>query len=768
MEQISAFSWRDQRIIHHSQKRFRRFPCFEIPHHRQPHPDDAKRRPFYLSASYKDGKEDDDVAENDLVIGRWDQLSDGASSDRSHMETSTGGSEKSRMADFVAQYLGRQSNAEQEGDDDFSSYQSTSVADIRHPLEDITAATHLIALPMDGCNDLLLELESVQRAILHHCPILLDACIPGAVTRLPLLYVQAPTDRQSSVAAVTNSLAEMVETLVHKHIFQKDLLATDDNCEDDLADNEDDGFGGPYLPLTMTFKSLEIDGDYNNVLYTVGEETSEGRADDDETKIDTSTNRLEIFVNNLRGALDAKGWKTSFPSDPSKGGGDETMESRASSSASFRPRVAFMELPQGFIENLSRFRHPDTVIDDQDMEFLTSDKGGNGISPIFWSQWWDDVFSKNTRLREVAIYSRNPLSGEGKKDPAFKELSSQFYVPFETIPLPEGNSAMRKSEKRLQEYQAKRIEEEQEKLYREMQDVNSSYSQNKPKNPDILLSKTRERLEKLFTSPSEHSGGLDDAVETALEDSPSDDVNPHNERTEDWMKEKIKKAVESLESVKGRQLEKKNIPPIEENPLFKAYKDGNLVAKNETPAAKPTAFDKYGNDVVGIWRVLTSPTGIQVDEPSQDSSENIVLRVDGTIAGGPTLDLETKQKAAGGTWTTSKQENGDVRLRIRMAIPPKKERILVMEGLVVRTGSRIDGPMPSTAFGIPHLKTQVHETSKATACPLTCSGDVYVEDAITKKNRKSVGEFSLMKLRGPMKNDQYTITIPKPVTPTQE
>jgi hypothetical protein len=157
--------------------------------------------------------------------------------------------------------------------------------------------------------------------------------------------------------------------------------------------------------------------------------------------------------------------------------------------------------------------------------------------------------------------------------------------------------------------------------------------------------------------------------------------------------------------------------------------------------------------------VLTSPTGLEVDESSDDSSENIILRVDGTTAGGPTLNIETNQKAGGGTWKMMVQENG-AHLRIRLSIPPRKERILVMEGPVIRMGAPMDVPVASRAFGIPHLEARAKEADKDIPEQLICSGDVYIEEAITKE-RAFVGEFSLMKLA--RKNDQYTITIPNAV-----
>jgi hypothetical protein len=40
---------------------------------------------------------------------------------------------------------------------------------------------------------------------------------------------------------------------------------------------------------------------------------------------------------------------------------------------------------------------------------------------------------------------------------------------------------------------------------------------------------------------------------------------------------------------------------------------------------------------------------------------------------------------------------------------------------------------------------------------------VHLEDAVNKKNRETIGDFSLMKLQGPKDKNEYTITIPRPV-----
>jgi hypothetical protein len=44
-----------------------------------------------------------------------------------------------------------------------------------------------------------------------------------------------------------------------------------------------------------------------------------------------------------------------------------------------------------------------------------------------------------------------------------------------------------------------------------------------------------------------------------------------------------------------------------------------------------------------------------------------------------------------------------------------------------------------------------------------CGGPVWIEDAVTGKNREEIGTFSLMKLHSPLEPGKYSITIPRPV-----
>jgi hypothetical protein len=463
------------------------------------------------------------------------------------------GPEKSHMTDYIAQYLGKSADDDQpqpeEVNDGVEGFDS----------DNLSSSTHLVAIPMDACHELLIELESVQRAILYHCPILLHSCIPAAMTRLPLLYVQA---KEQNSARVTSFLADIVTELAQKHLFNS-LEDVDDNEESTIGveDLNEDGF----RPFTMTFQSLEIDGSNNNILNTVG------------LSNDMGTKRLQAFVNDLKKKIESRGFKTAFPSD--------SHDAAKQTVGGFRPRLPFMELPRAFNDNLNKFKDKDTEISEEDAKFLTSENGGNGISPIFWCQWWDDTFARNCRLREVGIY---PRTQEQAGDLSY----SRFYLPHETISLPDGTTAMYTSEQKFEIYQNDRVQEEQRE-YEQLNSNNGSTAGTKQNaEPDILMTRTRERLEDIYEKSIEEinlKDSVGSTVEQGLDSLAIDDQSNEKSETaeildgelddddlglkpttaspddfiDDWMTSRIRKVVESRESVKSRKSVKKEKPPIE-------------------------------------------------------------------------------------------------------------------------------------------------------------------------------------------------------------
>lgn len=508
-----------------------------------------------------------------------------------------------------------------------------------------------------------------------------------------------------------------------------------------------------------------------------------------------------------------------------------------------------MELPKSFDDNISRFKDTDTEITEEDMKFLRAEEGGNGISPIFWCNWWDDVFARNVRLQEIGIYPTNPMMVDTAD--AGLERNSQFYIPFETISLPNGNEELIQSEKKFLDYHNKRIEEKEEEFRREnftpeeLDSMNTSESplspgSSKSNEPDILMTKTRQRLENIYLqnagiedsdaliqqleeesridpgdngddtidlvgtkdttrskdddyiedwmrqrimkaankSPDGKEGKAIDVTPSTDPKSPFDDnqdpsqagpstIEKENDYMENWMEEKIKNAVNSLGSTKSREDVKKEPKySIEDNPVFKKYKEGALSDnKPKAPAAKKLGPYPGNDHFVGIWKVVVNPMGDEGNSNIQEGAENLLLRVDGTTAAGPTLNPDTNQKAAGGTWKMLPQENGDVLLRIRLVIPPEKKRILVMEGRVAR-GSELGLAMPSRTFGIPQVEEKARRAGRGSDDnnnKLMCSGESYIEDTVTKKNRIRAENFYIEKVQGGKDPDNYTVIIPKTI-----
>ena len=295
--------------------------------------------------------------------------------------------------------------------------------------------THMIAIPMETNHDLMLELESVQRAVLYHCPLLINSCIVPALTRMPLLLVDTRNsandglgpgrfDSQSTPSAsndlltsrdpITRALYTTVQQVVRDTInivmdFSYDSY--DQVIRDPLSSPLDgitrnstldpltgrNGVNEANIkPLVISFKGLEVDGDDNSILYAIGKE------DDEAQKL---RHVVMDIASRIRGQY---GWDVAFPPDfnlEKKTQGHEVQY--------WRPRVPFMRLPTNFRETL-----PNPKGLDGEWEFYSPEEkanyirfpeeGGNGISPIFWYQWWEDPLCNGNAIRFV-FYIHFPI-----------------------------------------------------------------------------------------------------------------------------------------------------------------------------------------------------------------------------------------------------------------------------------------------------------------------------------------------------------------------
>jgi hypothetical protein len=403
---------------------------------------------------------------------------------------------------------------------------------------------------------------------------------------------------------------------------------------------------------------------------------------------------------------------------------------------------------------------------------------------------------RSVRLREVGIYPKRP--GYDGMD------ESAFYIPHETIAFPDGNAKLKQLEKKHATYNEERMTEVEGLLDQEEADKSDTMF-------DPSLEGNRKILESLYESESILTDGLvsigDELVvestrkeESSSEMRPDDDdermkqnaiieqtispgpssssteraldnpailttnESPSREPLSDWMETRIRQIVESRESVlkRGVDINMDDLPSIEDNSILNAFKAGTLVNKtaslSTTAKARETPPFPSREAFVGFWKVIQSPSGVAEEICDGTQTDNLVLRVDGATSGGPILNPEFRQRAAGGTWAFLKNDDGSIWLRIRLVVPPKKDRILVMEGLVLQGCTSIDlsaSLLSSTAFG----KKQ-DDNKEGT---LQCRGSVWLEDAVTKKNRKEIGTFFLTKLETSIDPRDYTITIPNPV-----
>lgn len=146
---------------------------------------------------------------------------------------------------------------------------------------------------------------------------------------------------------------------------------------------------------------------------------------------------------------------------------------------------------------------------------------------------------------------------------------------------------------------------------------------------------------------------------------------------------------------------------------------------------------------IGFWRMVTSPLPQTSLNPEVDivDCDNLVLRVDGSISGGPIFDPKLQLRAAGGSWRmfqakyVGDKERKDAiqtRLRIELIVPPRKDKLLVMEGKVSRISMGADGTTP----GISSIGND-----GSAEIILSCSGESYLQDI--EGVRRKTGLFSI-------------------------
>jgi len=767
-------------------------------------------------------------------------------------------------------------------DDIFSSFLNPSSSSSPE-----TECTHLLAIPLEETRDLLLQLESIQRAILYHCPFLIKACIVPVVTRMPLLAVNAK-EEEGVVGGVvgvrsmyvSEKLEEVVREVVTEYIFISDGTSNNKETTSKEDEEEEEGRNGVnkdgIKPLFMSFRGLELDHDDNSVLYAIGEEGD-------------GTTLLRKVMGEIASRIESRyGWNTFVPPEcPQEKVLPRTVVNQEeefmdvveedSDEKKWRPRVPFMRLPYNFEESLPI---PDSTSDDnndnisiplslrtyQDNEgntkyIRTPEEGGNGISPLFWYNWINDDLTplEGTRLRSIGIYSRTgPSSGI---------TENSFYYPSAVVNLPEGNTVLQKVEEKERMYDEERFGDDfnldnfDEEAWEEKNSQQQQQDEGGGGGGVNVNDEAREKLERIY---SREDGDLKELLRSLKEEKEllNESLNMENEGefgvvapgeiidsrggvgkevVVDVTQEDVDAVVESSSSLPKQEepreeitkseepttattTSKRTLPPPEENPILQKFRANRLALQtNPTMATAGTSSSQSNNKpkapfpadeyFVGVWRLVSSPLDrTTISEGGNDTNENcdnLILRVDGTIAGGPVLDYEYGHKAAGGSWsmfravwagdgddddddddgTEGGAKKEQVRLRIKLIVPPDRTKVVVMEGEVTRGmmmmmgGSSEDDEndtsslFASSTFGIP----EVENVRKASLQKnkdedlLHCGGEVWVEDYFESekqqmeasggggvKRRKKLGMFSLMKLKMPNRDTlKYTVPIPR-------
>lgn len=451
------------------------------------------------------------------------------------------------------------------------------------------------------------------------------------------------------------------------------------------------------------------------------------------------------------------------------------------------------------------------------------DMGFDGISPLFWYEAWgeDDILPPpGVRMGSVAVYRRMGPGG-GETESSFYVPTSSSVGPqtwksdassalglvsrFDdekaglSMQFPAGDAKLMARERREKAKATERlgeIEQREERNWEEgkarwmeeminqgLDDEKSSLAQF---DVGMELGEVTVAGDAAYSTPwSERD------VDKTSPESPEESLSAPAETERPKIDSKLIPRPRSPDSKPRREL-----PSIEDNPIFLRLRNGQsqvtshgqntALALDGTPPTPDAALPPYPSDAhfVGAWRVLSSPLGTEsasFDDADSKSSDNFILRVDGQVMGGPILDAQHQHKAAGGGWKmfqairkpidtsyefdekrSSNSQVTQTRLRIRLVVPPKKERALIMEGEVTRLvmpGS-IDAVSSTLVDGI--LQNidgeQLQPEAKNGEALLYCAGEAWMEDVEGGSNRRKVGPFALMKLTA-VKRESLIYTV---------
>jgi len=521
----------------------------------------------------------------------------------------------------------------------------------------------------------------------------------------------------------------------------------------------------------------------------------------------------------------------------------------------WRPRVPFVRLPKDFYKDLEadaekRIGNNNSGDKDDDDEPPSMiDMGFDGISPLFWYEAWGerDILSPpGARMRSLAVYRRMvpgggeaessfyvPNSSDNNGPPAWKGSSAGSVVDDSnnnSMELPVGDTKLASRERREMAKAMDRLGEVEQRAEREWEEGKARLMDDMDDDRNIEKGSLLEEEDSFapfdvgmemgavtvdgdaaYSAPWSERGAEEG---DSIIDTSSKQVDEEN-LPEERSIEPIEKALQS-DSPKTPPQQKfetkprKDLPSIEDNPIFQrlwkrqsqvtSKGQNTAVALDGTPPTEDAPLPPYPSDAhfTGAWRVVSSPLEAEtasIEDSESKSSDNFIFRVDGQVFGGPVLDAQYQQKAAGGQWkmfqavrkTSDRNESEDgsaaspatqTRLRIRLLVPPKKDLALVMEGEVTRLimpgagdaatsssdgwmmagGGMLDGMLENLDDGVG--QSSQSGAAKGGDGLLYCAGEAWMEDAEGGANRKKIGSFSLMKLKAiDRKNLIYTVDV---------
>ncbi|KAL7545565.1 hypothetical protein ACHAWF_008916 [Thalassiosira exigua] len=537
-------------------------------------------------------------------------------------------------------------------------------------------------------------------------------------------------------------------------------------------------------------RTMFSEGDEDDGVYVVDDWSA---ATSPETKGQSGWEVLEELVHAIQHELETNyGLKTCWPLDKPQGEeinyDDSLVAAIKQKQKKWRPRVPFVRLPTNFYDGLEEERKRRTSEnDDEDGNEENGtpfpiDMGFDGISPLFWYEAWgeEDIISPpGVRMRSVAVF-RRMVPGGGESESSFYIRTSSDEGPKAwssgaieggggSMDLPGGDSKLAARERREDAKAMDRlgeVEQREERAWEEgkarwieeigAKDLNPTTDEESFAQFDVGMEVGAVRVEgeASYSTPWSER----DSANFSNNEAHTTSEKPSSSVDEDQPDIDLSESTSSPDSFGTRR----ELPNIEDNPIFQRLWKGQSQVTPEgqntastldgTPPSSPTPLPPYPSDphFVGAWRIVTSPVGsksVTIDDVESTSSDNFILRVDGQVMGGPVLDSKYQHKAAGGEWrmfqatqkSTGKDESTappatQTRLRIKLLVPPKKDRILRMEGEVTK------------GEGL-----------------LYCSGEAWTEDVEGGSNRKRLGPFSLMKLETIDRNSLiYTVDVSRP------